>query len=107
MSEFTQSSYNEVINSKEIKFLKSSNEVYVGNSAYGSNKNSSEVIFTKFQINSRSNENHQNIRFINEIETDGGFNSRLDKYKDGILLQKTIDQTQSKDKAKSNKINKH
>jgi len=94
MNELISSQGNEFVNSKENIFIKSSNERYLGNSQSSSN-NKPEVLFLK---SARSLDRGGNHYFMNEIETDGGFNNRLDKYKDSKLLNKEIKQNKVKSK---------
>ena len=103
MSEQILSTYPEPLNSKENQFIKSNNEMYLGNSTNGSINKQAEVLFIK---SSRyvGRDSKDNGTYVNEIETDGGFNHRLDKYKDLKGIKKVISQSQN-NKIKSNYIN--
>ena len=102
MSEQLLSTNSEHINSKENKFIKSSNEMYLGNSTNGSINKQAEILFIKSSRHGYvSRESKENGNYVNEIETDGGFNHRLDKYKDSKAFKKVISHSQN-NKIKSN-----
>jgi len=94
------SASNEIVNSKENIFIKSSNEMYLGNSSNGQTNKAAEVLYVK---STRSVGREDSHCFINDIETEGGFSHRLDKYKDWKTLKNTTN-TQHKVKKSEGSI---